>query len=127
VKRSHACDQCHSFRVFTPLTGTVNCVQTLKGITTLSATLTLTLTLILTMNCAQTLKGLRLVADLYDPVVLDNGSVPIDSGVSVLTAAEQAAVAGLIHPSARCALFERKLHSRMPLVPTHARFKRAGV
>jgi hypothetical protein len=26
----------------------------------------------------------------------------------------------------RCAFFDRNLHSRMPLVPTHARFKRAG-
>jgi hypothetical protein len=29
--------------------------------------------------------------------------------------------------NARCAFFDRNLHSRMPLVPTPARLKRAGV
>jgi hypothetical protein len=36
-------------------------------------------------------------------------------------------VAGLIGSEARCAFFGRNLHSRMPLVPTPARLKRAGV
>jgi hypothetical protein len=34
---------------------------------------------------------------------------------------------GTFMRGARCAFFDRNLHSRMPLVPTPARLKRAGV